>query len=228
MKKILFGLLIPASFGIVSCKKDSATAAPTVKFMSFTAGSSWNYKVTNDPSSTTPTTGNYTVTATSGDTSANSKTYSIFTNSTGPNEYYNITGSDYYTFRALPATLADTSIEVLYLKDNLNAGATWSQSVPINVSGFPLTLVLTNKIVQKGISRTVNGIAYTDVTDIETVLTVQGIPPIVTYSLTSDIHYYYTPKVGQIENKTKIDFIVSGFDPIHFDQKTELQSSTIL
>lgn len=231
MKKILFWLLIPVSTMVISCKKDDAgtpTPPAPVKFMSLTTGSTWNYKVTNDPSSATPTTVNYTVTATSGDTSANSKTYSIFTNTAGPHEYYNISGSDYYTFRALPANLVDTSIEVLYLKDNLAVGTTWSQSVPVTVSGFALTLVLTNKIAQKGISRTVNGITYTDVTDVETVLTVQGIPPLVTYSLTSDIHYYYTPKIGQIENKTKIDFVVAGFDPVHFDQKTELQSSTVL
>lgn len=231
MKKILFWLLIPVLSGIISCKKDDPAPPPAaVKFMSFTAGSTWNYKVT-DNSSTTPVVNNYTVTATDRDTTANSKTYRVFTNSGGTNEYYNISTSDYYTFRALPPALADTSIEALYLKDNLAVGATWSQSTVINVSGFDLTLTLNNKIAQKGVSKTVNGISYTDVTDVETTLSVSGIPVFITYTLTSNIHYFYAPKYGQIQNDTKIDFTVTGLpgvDPVHFEQKTELQSATIL
>ena len=232
MKKILLGLLIPVSFGIISCKKDEGGSTPSaVKFMSLTAGSTWDYKVTDSPSSASPAVRNYTITATTQDTVANSKTYKVFTNTSGPNEYYNITGSDYYTFRKLPAAIADTSIEVLYLKDNLAVGGTWFQSIPIIVAGTQLTLTFNYKIAQKGISRTVNGINYTDVTDVETTLSVSGIPAFITYSLTSDIHYYYAPKYGQIENKTKIDFTVTGLPgvtPVHYEQKTELQSATIL
>lgn len=225
MKKILYGLMVPFVFGSVSCKKDGGTTPAAEKFMTLTAGSTWNYKLTNNPS-TTPVSSNYTLTATSNDSTANGRTYKIFTNSSGPNEYYNITGSDYYTFRKLPDILGSSSVEVLYLKDNLNTGGTWSQTFPINYSGFTLQLTFSNKIAQKGISKTVNGITYTNVTDVETTLSVTGIP--FAYTLTSDIHYYYAPKVGQIENKTKIDLTVTGFPPTNFEQKTELQSSTIL
>ena len=231
MKKIIFGLLFVASAAVISCKKDDpAPAKPAVKFMSFSAGSSWNYKVTDNPS-TTPVVSNYTLTATSGDTTASSKTYHIFSNTSGPNDYYNNTGSDYFTFRKLPESLAGSTVEVLYLKDNLPVNGTWSQAIPITVSTFPLTLTFNNKIAQKGISMAVNGVNYTDVTDVQTTLSIAGIPAFVTYTLTSDIHYYYAPKYGQIANNTKIDFIVNGVpgvDPVHFDQKTELQSSTIL
>ncbi|MBL0356936.1 MAG: hypothetical protein IPP72_08595 [Chitinophagaceae bacterium] len=232
MKKWPLGVVLILVSAAVSCKKSdpNPTPVPAVKFMSLTTGSTWNYKVTNNPS-TTPVTSNYTVTATDRDSVANSKTYKVFTNSGGANEYYNITGSDYYTYRTLPANFGGNSIEVLYLKDNLAVNGTWSQTTPITVSGFPLTLTLNNKIAQKGISKTVNGIAYTDVTDVETTFSIAGIPGFVTYTLTTDIHYYYAPKFGQIENKTKIDFVVTGIpgaSPVNFEQKTELQSSNIL
>ena len=226
MNKFHFWAILMLPVLAISCKKDSSTSPSAVKFMSLTTGSTWNFKLTNNPSSTSTPVTNYTLTATSRDSVANAKTYKIFTNSSGANEYYNITGSDYYTYRKLPAALGGASIEVLYLKDNAALNDTWSQTTPITVSGFTLNLTLTNKIAQKGITRTVNGIAYTDVIDVETALSVSGIP--LPYTLTSDIHYYYAPKFGQIENKTKIDLTVTGLAPINFDQKTELQSATIL
>ena len=226
MNKFRFWAILMLPVLAISCKKDSGTPTPTVKFMSLTTGSTWNFKLTNNPSSTSIPITNYTLTATSGDSVANAKTYKIFTNSSGANEYYNIIGSDYYTYRKLPAALGGTSIEVLYLKDNAALNDTWSQTTPITVSGFTLSLTLINKIAQKGISKTVNGIIYTDVIDVETSLSVSGIP--VPYTLTSDIHYYYAPKFGQIENKIKIDLTVTGLPPTNFDQKTELQSATIL
>jgi hypothetical protein len=226
MKKSPFWVAITLVTFAVSCKKSDPDPAPPAaeKFMTFTAGSTWNYKTTDNIAASNT---NYTITATNTDTAINGRSYKIFTNNSGgPNEYYNITGADYYTFRTLPASLGGTSVEVLYLKDNLAAGETWTQTTTINVSGFNLTLTLNNKIAQKGINKTVNGIAYTGVTDVETTLAIAGIP--IPYTLTSDIHYYYAPKIGQIENKTKINFSVTGFPANNFDQKTELQSSTIL
>jgi hypothetical protein len=230
MKKTLFWCIIALPFFTTSCKKDGGTPAPAVKFMSLTTGSIWNYKLTNNPS-TTPLVSNYSVTASNRDTTINSKTYKVFTSTAATgNEYYNITGSDYYTFRKLPASLGGNSIEVLYLKDNLNTNETWTQSVPLSVtvSGFPLNLILTfnNKIAQKGITKIVNGITYNDAVDVETTLSITGIP--VAYTLVTDIHYYYAPKVGQVENKTKIDFTVTGTPTTNFEQKTELESATIL
>ncbi len=210
-----------------SCKKDEPNPTPPAaeKFMSFTTGSTWDYKLTENPS-TTPISTTYTLTATSGDSAASGRTYKVFSNSAGPNEYYNISGSDYYTFRKLPAALGGGSVEVLYLKDNLNVNDTWTQTVPIVYSGLSLQLTFSNKISGKGISKTVSGTPYTNVTDVETTLSVAGIP--FAHTLTSDIHYYYAPKVGQIENKTKIDLTITGFPPTNVEQKTELEDSNIL
>jgi len=225
MRKFSFWTIFILSLALFSCKKDeNNTPTPAEKFMSFTTGSTWQYTFTNNPS-TTPVETNYTLTATANDSVANGRTYKIFTNSSGPNEYYNITGSDYYTFRKLPDLLGGTSIEVLYLKDNLGVNGTWTQVVPINYSGFPIQLTLNNKIAEKGITKTVSGKTYNDVTKVTTTLSVSGLPFSIT--LVSDIEYYYAPKVGQIENKTKIDLNFGG-STTSVDQKTELENATIL
>jgi len=225
MNKSSFWAIIMLPVLAISCKKEEGTPAPAVKFMSLTTGSIWNYKQVDNPS-TIPVTSIYSITATARDTTINSKIYKVFTNSSGGSEYYNITGSDYYTYRKLPDALGGGYVEVLYLKDNAAAGDTWTQTSPVTISVFTISLTLSNKIEQKGITKIVNGITYTDVVDVKTTLSVSGIP--VTYTITSDIDYYYAPKFGQIENKTKIDLTVTGIAPINFDQKTELQSATIL
>jgi hypothetical protein len=230
MKKNLFGPLLLFVFIAISCKKDSGGTSTPEKFMSLTAGSTWNYKLTNNPS-TTPVTSNYTLTASNNDSTANGRTYRIFTNSAGPNEYYNITGDDYYTFRTLPAALNVAPVELIYLKGNAGVNDIWFKDVPVTVDiGLPfpvtITIKLTQKIAQKGITRVVNGITYNNVIDVQTDLSASGIP--VAYTLTSNIHYYYAPKVGQIESYTKIDFTTTGFPPVNFEEKRELQSSTIL
>jgi hypothetical protein len=78
--------------------------------MSYTPNSTWNYTVTNN---VTATNLNYTITSTNRDSSINTKTYHIFTNSTvgSANEYYNLTGNDYYTFRNLPVSLGGNPVE---------------------------------------------------------------------------------------------------------------------
>jgi len=223
MKNRVYGVLLLAVSLVVSCKKSDPTPTPAEKFMSFSAGSTWNYRQTDNSTATAQT---YTLTATGNDTVANGRTYKIFSNSGGPNQYYNITGNDYYTFWKLPDALGGSSVEVLYLKDNYKVGESWTQSAPVNVSGFTLTLTLTSKIAQKGISKTVNVVTYNNVTDVETTLAVAGIP--IPYTLTTDIHNYYAPKVGEIENKLKLNLTVTGFPPNSFDQKLELLSATIL
>lgn len=229
MKKLLLGLLLPVYFGIGSCKKENNNVPATVKFMSFAAGNEWVYESTDNSSGATQTD---TVKATGNDSVANGRNYKVYSNTGGPNEYYNNTGSDYYTFRSLQTSFIDTSLEVLYLKDDLAVNGTWEQNVAFSVEFFgtqiPLVLKLSNKIAQKGITKIVNGVTYSDVTDVQTVLSVIGVPALVSYSLTSDIHYYYAPKIGQLENKTVINFSASGLSPTTVNQKTELQSSTIL
>lgn len=215
MKKTFWAILALLLTGI-SCKKSHSDPIDTPKYMDFTAGTSSKYQVINNLTAAVTT---YTVTSTNRDSTINGKAYHVFTNSTGsPNEYYNITGNDYYTFRSLGAALANLTVENIYLKDNAAAGASWSQVVNLPLSGVPGTVpaTITNTIAEKGISRTVNSIVYTNVIHVTTTISVQGLPA---GSLNTDIQSYYAPKSGLIESKNKLNAPILT---INVDQNTIL------
>ena len=100
MKKVLLTVLT-VSLLAVSCQKDDpdgpVVPPEPVQFMSLTAGSTWNYERVDKtaPATTTP----YTLTSTSRDSAINSLSYHVFTTTDGGNEYYNISGNDYFTFQ---------------------------------------------------------------------------------------------------------------------------------
>jgi hypothetical protein len=220
-------LVITAVFALVltavSCKKKDTPAPVTptpVTYMSMTPGNSWTYETRDN--STTLISPN-TVVSTSRDTSLMGKTYHVFTNSNGAaNDYYNITGTDYYTYRAISAALAIPPIEVIYLKDAA-LNTSWSQTVNVPLSGVPSTVpvVFTNVIAAKGLSRTVNGKVYTDVVQVTTTAAVTGLPA---GSVVTDIQSYYAPKFGLIENKNKISLPLLS---TNIDQSTILKLSNI-
>ena len=202
MKKIIIFSFCLFLMSISCSKKDNSSTSITpsaIKYMTTTPGSIWNYELIDSIALSTSL---YSLTSTSRDTSVNSKNYHIYTNSaSNASEYYNISASDYYSYQSLPSAAGGTKAENLYLKDNANINVSWSQSYPVTVSGFPLTVILTNTIKERSISKIVNGITYAEVIHVETTIAVSGIPAT---SLTSDIQSYYAPKVGLIENDTKI------------------------
>ncbi len=214
---IFFALIIAG----VSCKKNNSPAPEAApKFMSVSAGSTWAYETTNTITATSSTN---TVTSTNRDSTIYSKSYHIFTNTNGSgNTYYNITGNDYYTFASL-AALNSGNVDILYLNDNAAVGASWSQVVPVTIPGIPLpvSVTLINTVTEKGITRTVNGKAYTAVIHTTTTFSVPGLPA---GSLTTDIQSYYAPAVGLIESKNKISFPSAG---INTDQTTILKTADI-
>ena len=226
MKKILFGAFASCLF-LLSCSKSDNTPAAGDKFMSLSVGSTWNYQFINN---ITLASNAYTLTSSSNDTAAAGKTYHVFTNSNGPNEYYNITGSDYYRLQAFSLGTTDTTLENLYLKDGAALNSTWTQAYTLTVMGVAVGVNVTNKIQEKGISKTVGTTTYSNVIHVVTTI---AIPTLATLpgggTITTDIHYYYAPKVGMIENDTKIDLIVP-FVSInqHTDTKTTLTSANIL
>ena len=196
MKKLYFPLL--AVIVLVTACKKSSTSTPTVvdKYMSVTAASTWQYRQVNNISAVTT---NYSLTSTNRDSLINGRAYHVFINSTaGNSEYYLIAGNDYYTFRTLGITLGGTQVENLYLKDNMTTGASWSQSITLNIPGAPLPVpvTLTYTILETGISRTVNSIVYSDVIHVKTVISSILIPAA---NLTTDINNYYARKYGMIE-----------------------------
>jgi hypothetical protein len=70
----------------------------------------------------------------------------------------------------------------------------------LTISNIPITLTATNKIIEKGISRTVNGQNYSNVIHVSTDLS----SALITSGLTSNIDSYYAPNFGMIENTTVI------------------------
>lgn len=223
-------LLSVFAFSIVSlsCKKDSTPApvTPVDKYMTFTTGSTWNFESVLNPSAATPVITDYSVTSSSRDTTINSRQYHVFTNNNGANEYYYNNGNDYYTYRTLPSGFGSEFVEILYLKDNANAGTEWSQTYPILYSGFSLNVTLTNKVVERGLTRTINGKEYKDVIRIGTNLTVTGIP--FGFTLENEINYYYAPKYGSIKEETKINLTLTGVPPSSYEQENKLLSATLL
>lgn len=207
----------------VSCKKNKGTTTPppATPYMSTTANSTWNYRLENYRTSTTT---DYTVKATSSDSSINGRTYRIYERlDNGSHEYFNISGSDYYGFRDLGENFGGTKLDILYLKDNLAVNGTWNQSFDVTLSGFTIPVKLTNTVKEKGVSRTVNGVAYSDVIRVETSISSTLIPAA---NLTSDIQSYYAPKVGNIETTYKIHLDYLGFTN-DVDTKLILLSSDI-
>ena len=219
-------LLLVVLIGFISCKKEASTSvSATGAYMSFTPNSTWNYDLTDI---TTAANINYTVTSTNKDTVANGKTYHIFTNSQGGvNEYYNVTGSEYYTFKSLPSQLGGSAIQNLYLKDNVDVNNSWTQSYTITVSNLPLTVNLINTVTEKGISKTINTTTYKDVIHITTSisLSVLGLP-LPANALTTDIQTFYAKSYGMIQTKNKISFNYNGVVS-NTDQLTNLKVAVI-
>lgn len=223
MKKI-FGFCIVLILSGCSCKK-TVTPAVVVAFMPLTTNSSWTYSTqTYAP---TPATGSYTIKATAKDTVIATKTFKVFTNSTGPNEYYNVTGTDYFQLANLAAL--NQTLELLYLKDAA-VGTTWAETKTINFPGVatPISLPLNYSITEKGISYVVGAKTFTDVTHVKITigtLSVMGFP----ITPVSDFNYYYARGIGRIYARTKLSISVplAGIN-INNDDELKLTSYTIL
>lgn len=226
MKKILSAFALTCII-LASCSKSDDNVVVPDKYMSITTGSKWVYDVTTNPGTAGATTVTDTVTVTSTDTTveagtANQRTYRIFKHSNGNvSDYYNITVNDYYRFQVLP--LNGIQIQNLYLKDNATVGTAWSQNISVNVPGFgPIPITITNSITEIGLSKTVNGVAYTKVINVKTDINSLVLPA---GTITTDIKSYYAPKVGLIEGDYKVSIPLVTVD---VNNQTLLKSATIL
>jgi hypothetical protein len=211
-----------------ACKKSNSDPDPIapIPYMSTSANSTWQYEQITNPSGPGTVTTNYTLTSTNRDSTINGRPYHVYINSNGnASEYYNITANDYYQYRSLPAALGGTKIEALYLKDNIALNASWAQNVTITVSGVNVSLIFTNTVTEKGVAKTVNGINYTDVITVTTVIT-PNTPGIPASAITSDIKSYYARKVGLIQNDNKVVVSFMGINQTT-DNQTKLKSSDI-
>ncbi|MES2777719.1 MAG: hypothetical protein V4722_26305 [Bacteroidota bacterium] len=220
----LIGLCTILILSGCKCKSDDPIVTPAT-FMPVTAGSSWTYSTqTYLP---VPSTGSYTLKATAKDSTISGKTYKVFSNSSADNEYYNITGTDYFQLGNLAAV--NQRLELLYLKEAA-VGITWTETKTINFPGVPtpISVPLNYSITEAGISYTVGAKTFSDVTHVKITLgtvTVMGFP----ITPVSDFNYYYARGVGRIYARTKLTISVpiAGIN-INNDDELKLTSYTIL
>ncbi len=211
---------------ISACKKTEKNNTPASgdTYLNTTSGSTWNYHETNS-SGPSPINSDYTLTSTSRDSSISGRSYHIFTNTAAGNQYFNISGNDYYQFDSLPAQLGASVFERLYLKDNAAAGINWNQTLNVTISGipFPIPVTITNTITEKGISRMVNGTNYSDVIHVSTSISSSLIP---SASLVTSIDSYYAKKYGLIENTSLIQLNYLGLI-LNVNTETKLLSANL-
>ena len=226
MKKLIFSLLILPVL-VISCQDDDVPTPPVTaeKYMSVSAGSTWNYELTDKVLVTTDP---FTISSGSKDSTINGRLYHVFTNSSGSsNEYYHIAANDYFNYRSLPQSLGGSSVENIYLKDNAAAGTSWTQLYAVTVSGFPSNVSVTHTITAKGLTKVVNNITYKDVIHVTTTIsaTISGIP-LPANALTTDIQAFYAPRVGMIQSKNKVGINFNGIVE-NTDHETILKSADI-
>ncbi|MBD0293932.1 MAG: hypothetical protein ICV84_01835 [Flavisolibacter sp.] len=191
IKTVLFALFMVVL--VLGCKKSNEDNNNTIDYSPLTTGSSWTYQSNGGTS--------YTLTVTGKDTVALARTYKVLNNSSGPNIYRAKSGSDYYQFAVIPG-LGINGFELLYLKDNQAVNTSWQNNQVLNVPNVPLPLVATFNytLKEKGIARTVNTKAYSDVIHIRLDVSVAGIGSL------GGGDFYYANKVGMIESSLSLSY----------------------
>ena len=228
MNKVsLFLLFSCLSIVIFSCKKDDVDPQqPAVEsYMNLSAGSSRVYSFQENNPPTAPS--SYTLTPAGRDTTVDGKVFTIFNGRNGSLEYYNVTGNNYYTLIKLPGGFTNDVFVNLYLKSDQPVNSSWTQNYTVDIPGLPLpaTVVLTNKIVEKDITRTVSSLTYNNVIHVSSSIS-GNVGPLPITGLSSDINNYYAPKYGMIESSNIFGINFSGIQD-STNTVTKLTSSVI-
>lgn len=162
---------------IGGCSKTSTTTGPPTGSSSFyplTIGNWWKY-ITTDSTRTLTVIGN---------TTFNGKTYfMVYDASTGDSIRVRKEGTIYYSL--LPDSTGTTLHEVTFF--NETSGSTWGYDISLfGTSGHS-----TYKYIATGLTRTINGKTYTNVTQVHIDQTFGG--------FTSSVELYMAKGVGEIE-----------------------------
>lgn len=203
-KTLLFCSILLIVLTAGNCKKPASPDQPadTASYQPTTTGSEWNYTTTGTTASG-PVNTSFKLTATSKDSSASGKTYRVFTNSAAANEYYVKVGNEYSRISVFPGL--DQSVELLYLKDNLSAGANWSETK--TVTGVPFPVKVTYTMTRPKFDTTISGILFKEVISIKVFPEVTGL----TFQ-ENDITYLFAKNVGMIANKVRLKSTMLAMD----------------
>lgn len=213
MKRI-FALMLCTTFIFAKCNKDDEPAPASSNFQPTSANSTWNYTSTNLANNATAS---FVLTATNRDSVINSRTYRVFTNSGGGNEYYSPSGNDYYQFGRFEAI--GQNVELLYLKAGSAVGTTWEESRNVTISNVTIPVKFTFTIAEKDISYTVAGKAYSKVTRVNVTLAATGVP-----ITAQNISFYYADGVGRIQSNVRLAIPLASIDA---NTRTDLTNYSI-
>jgi hypothetical protein len=223
MKKMMLAFAA-FTFVFVSCSKDEdndPTPPETSKsYQPLTVGSTWLYKSRNNAAGTDAT---YTLTATSGDSTINGKSYKVFSRTNASNEYYYNTGDQYYQFGAIANITAPT--ELLYLNSSVDAGVSWAETKDVNIPGLGVAnLKITYTTVEKLASLIVEGKTYENVIHVKLELSEVKLGAVPVPVVSQDIHFYNAEGVGRIKQTVKLN--ITGITPV--DNELSLTTATIV
>lgn len=187
MKKLVIPICFFASTILLftQCKKDASVTISS-NFSPLTTGSNWSYNYTEGSVSST-----FKITATNRDTVANGKTYKVLSSTDGTLSYLAKVGTDYYRFASFPA-IGVKGFEELYLKDNKALNETWTGSAAFKYMGADITANLAYTVKGKGVTRSVNGKAFNNVTHVRLDIAIFG-------AGIGGGDFYYQEGVGLIE-----------------------------
>lgn len=215
MKK-LTGLFFVLSLALVSCEKESNTPLPeTVNYQPLTAGSTWNYRVENKLNAAANF--NFTLTATNRDSTVNGNSFRVFTNSSGGNEYYRRATTDFYQYGGFAGLTS--AVELLFLKGAATAGAGWTETKNVTVSGIAVAATFNYTIQEVLPTYTVDSKTFVEVLKVKVGLVVPG----VTFTA-QELEFYYAKEVGRIKSQIKI---ATAFPPTNVHTETYLTSYNI-
>jgi hypothetical protein len=189
-----------------NCKKPSTPdpGTPASTYQPTTTGSEWNYTTTGTTASG-PVNTNFKLTATAKDTSASGKTYRVFTNSAGANEYYIKIGNDYSRISVFPGL--EQQVELLYLKDNLAAGGSWSETKNVSVQSTTVPVNVTYTVMGSKFDTSFSG------TDFKEVIRIKVTPAITGLTFQENtITYLFAKNVGLIANKVRLKSTLLAMD----------------
>lgn len=216
MKKYLL-LLLPLLAILNSCQKIDGTAinginsGASATYQPLTAGSTWKYRIDYSASFGFSMVDTNVITMGSKTLTISNKLYTqAYENNIGfgiiDTGYYYASNHEYSTMEKVSAGSSTYAVELLYLKDNVPVGTSWTASLSYPTLG---AVQLTGKITEKGISKIVAGKTFTNVihTTIQLQMSILGTPTTVTYEI------YVAPNVGIVH----VDLIQPGYAAVPED-----------
>lgn len=189
-----------------NCKKSSTPdpGTPASSYQPTTTGSEWNYTTTGTTASG-PVNTSFKLTATSKDSVSNGKTFRVFSNTAGANEYYVKVGNDYSRISVFPGL--EQQIELLYLKDNLLAGGSWSETKNVVVQNIPIAVNVTYTVMGPKFDTSFSGSDFKEVIRIKVFPEILGLP-----FQENNITYLFAKNVGMILNKVRLKSTMLAMD----------------